>query len=114
VQIDQPQEVQRGRPPTPEEEFFLDWARRAYQGTLDRVDAAVRELAVITTVLFGGSLAFFEDKVFNPSFRVPVTIFFLLALLVSLAGCYRLGRRHPYAGLSRHGPFTSGSLRASP
>jgi hypothetical protein len=79
-------EVLPGRLPTPEEEFFLDWGKQAYQTSLESVNTTLRELVAINAVLFGGSLAFFDEKAFNTSFRIPATLFFLLSFVIGFFG----------------------------
>ncbi len=72
--------------PTADDLFYTNWARNVYEGRWKFVADSLRELVVVNTVLFGGSLAFLDEKVLHQGFRTPVVICFLISLIISLHG----------------------------
>lgn len=78
--------IQEGTPPTGDDKFFTLWGRESLKNNLVLANEALRQLVTLNSALLGGSIAFLDEKVITPYFKVWVIVAFFFSLIVSFLG----------------------------
>jgi len=78
--------IPEGTSPTEEDKFFILWGRESLKNNLVLANEVLRQLVTLNSALLGGSIAFLDEKVIAPSFKVWVIVAFSLSLIVSFLG----------------------------
>jgi hypothetical protein len=72
--------------PSEEEKFYIEWGRETIKNNLIFANEVLRELVTLNSALLGGSIAFLDDTMLDPTLKPIVVALFLLSLIVSFLG----------------------------
>jgi hypothetical protein len=75
---------QKGRPPPRNPTFYLDWGQENAKEFIKNANAALAQLLTLSTSLFGGAIAFWNNMPVTESFRYAVVAVLLIAVCLCL------------------------------
>ena len=75
-----------GAPPTPEERFYLDWARESLKKNIDLANQVLRQLVTLYASLLGGSVVFLRGELLMSPYREIVLVMFFFGLVSAFFG----------------------------
>ena len=72
--------------PTPEDEFYVDWALETFKRNLSFTNDVLQRLVTLNAALLGGAIAFYDEKILPPPLKPFVILSFFVSLVLAFLG----------------------------